>query len=295
MIDIEGFRAKLYEDELAQNTIRSYVYAVQQYAAQYQDISKPHLIEHKQQLIKLYKPATVNLRITALLAYCRYAGQPQRVKTVKLQRQTHVENVISHEQHDLLIRRLRADGLHHWAGNVLLLSMTGMRISEAVRITKRDLAAGSVTMSTKGHMRTIYFPQKLIDELSADLEQLGASDRVIRGCTGKPITADSVRDGLRRYAERYGIPKEVMHPHSFRHFFAVEFLKRNGNIALLADLLGHSSINITRIYLQQSQGQQKGAVDDAVDWLPAPRLEIPDNMCYQGSENGENGETAVNT
>lgn len=295
MIDIEGFRAKLYEDELAANTIRSYVYAVKQYAAQYDDISKPHLIKHKQQLIQRYKPATVNLRITALLAYCRYAGQPQRVKTVKLQRQTHIENVITQEQHDLLIRSLRSDGLHHWAGNVLLLSMTGMRISEAVRITKRDITAGSVTMSTKGKMRTIYFPQKLIDELASDLEQLGATDQVIRGCTGKPITADSVRDGLKRYAARYGIPAEVMHPHSFRHFFAVEFLKRNGNIALLADLLGHSSINITRIYLQQSQGQQKDAVDDAVDWLPAPRLEIPDNACYQECENGENAENAVNT
>lgn len=295
MIDVEGFRSKLYDDELSESTIRSYVYAVQQYAATHDTISKPELIAYKQELIRRYKPATVNLRIMALHAYCRYAGIPMRVKTVKLQRATHVENVISQEQHDLLIRRLRADGLYHWAANILILSMTGMRISEAVRVTKRDIASGSVTMSTKGKMRTIYFPRKLIDELGEDLEQLGAADRVIRGCTGKPITADSVRDGLQRYADRYGIPREVMHPHSFRHFFAVEFLKRNGNIALLADLLGHSSINITRIYLQQSQGQQKGAVDAAVDWLPAPRMETPDNMCYQESENGEIAESAVNT
>ena len=295
MIDVDGFREKLYGDELSESTIRSYVYAVQQYAARYDSISKPDLIAYKQDLIRRYKPATVNLRIMALHAYCRYYDIPMRVKTVKLQRQTHAENVITQEQHDLLIRRLRADGLDHWAANILLLSMTGMRISEAVRVKKRDIASGSVTMATKGKMRTIYFPRKLIDEISPDLEQLGAHDLVIRGCAGRPITADSVRDGLQRYADRYGIPREVMHPHSFRHFFAIEFLKRNGNIALLADLLGHSSINITRIYLQQSQGQQKCAVDDAVDWLPAPRLEIPDNMCYQGRENGENSETAVNT
>lgn len=295
MIDIDGFRAKLYEDELAPNTVRSYVHAVQQYAAQYQEISKQHLIEHKQHLMQSYKPATVNLRITALLAYCRYIGQPQRVKTVKLQRQTHVDNVITQEQHDLLIRSLRADGLHFWAANILLLSMTGMRISEAVRITKRDITSGSVTLNTKGHMRTIYFPRKLIDELSGDLEQLGAADRMIRGCTGKPITAHSVRVGLLRYADRYGIPKNVMHPHSFRHFFALEFLKRNGNIALLADLLGHSSINVTQIYLRQTQGQQKGAVDDAVDWLPAPRIKCDDNTCYHHKENGEIDENAVNT
>lgn len=57
-----------------------------------------------------------------------------------------------------------------------------------------------------------------------------------------------------------------MHPHSFRHFFAMEFLKRNGNIALLADLLGHGSVNVTQLYLRQSQEQQRQAIDKAVDW-----------------------------
>ena len=64
----------------------------------------------------------------------------------------------------------------------------------------------------------------------------------------------------------YGIPLEVMHPHSFRHFFAIEFLKRNNNISLLADILGHSNVNMTQIYLRQSQTQQKDAVDEAVNW-----------------------------
>jgi site-specific recombinase XerD len=66
--------------------------------------------------------------------------------------------------------------------------------------------------------------------------------------------------------EKYDIPQEVMHPHAFRHFFAIEFLKRNNNIALLADLLGHGSVNVTQIYLRQSQEQQKKEIDEAVDW-----------------------------
>lgn len=65
---------------------------------------------------------------------------------------------------------------------------------------------------------------------------------------------------------RYGIPKEVLHPHSFRHFFAIEFLRRNQNVSLLADLLGHSTVNTTMIYLRMSQEQQKRMIDDAVVW-----------------------------
>lgn len=57
-----------------------------------------------------------------------------------------------------------------------------------------------------------------------------------------------------------------MYPHSFRHFFAIEFLKRNSNIALLADLLGHQSVSVTQIYLRMSQEQQKDAIDKAVNW-----------------------------
>ena len=57
-----------------------------------------------------------------------------------------------------------------------------------------------------------------------------------------------------------------MHPHAFRHFFAMEFIKRKNDISLLADLLGHGDVKVTQIYLRQSQEQQRAAVDEAVDW-----------------------------
>lgn len=267
MIDIDGFRNYLYEEELSQNTVKSYLCAVRGYAAMYDEISKANLITYKQRLMVRCKPATVNLRITALLAYCKYKGIPMKIKSVKEPRKTHIENVITAEQLDTLLRGLRADGNECWAVNILLLSKTGMRVSEALRITKRDVLSGSVTMHTKAHMRTIYFPHSLKDEILEYLDSLRPDDMVMRSRSGQPLkTSRGVEKALERYADRYGIPRAVMYPHSFRHFFAIEFLKRKNDIALLADILGHSNINVTQIYLRQSQERQQEAVDRAVDW-----------------------------
>lgn len=267
MIDIDGFHAYLCEEEVSQNTIRSYLFALRQFGRMYPDLDKANLIAYKQYLVSRVRPATVNLRLTALLRYCRFKGIPMKVKTIKVPRRTHIDNVITADQLEQLLAGLRRDNNRCWEINILLLARTGMRVSEALRVRKRDILAGSVTMYTKSHLRTIYFPKSLIADIRGDLETLAADDCVMRGRHGNPLTAkSSVQSALRVFAERYGIPKEVMHPHSFRHFFAIEFLKRKNDIAMLADLLGHGSVNMTRIYLRQSQEQQKDILDEIVDW-----------------------------
>ena len=80
------------------------------------------------------------------------------------------------------------------------------------------------------------------------------------------MTNRGVSENIRRWAGRYGIRKEVMHPHSFRHLYAVEFLKHNSNIALLADLMGHSSVSTTSIYLKLSREEQMRQFNEASDW-----------------------------
>lgn len=267
MIDLEGFRNYLYEEELSPNTIQCYMTGVKQFAEQYADITKPALIAFKQNLIgKGAKPKTVNNRITALLQYCKFKNIPMRVKQVKEQRKTHIDNVITDDQVEHLMNSLKADGNIVWYYNILLLEKTGMRISEARKIKKKDILSGSVTIPTKAHMRTIYFPKSLVDEMREYLSGLDDDALVLRSLCGKGLSKEAVNGRLKVFAEKYSIPREVMHAHSFRHFFAIEFLKRKNNIALLADILGHSSVNVTQIYLRQSQEQQKNAVDEAVNW-----------------------------
>lgn len=272
MIDIDGFRQFLYEEEMSKNTAVSYLHAVELYAKKYNDITKGNLIEYKQEQLARFKPSTVNLRIAGMMCYCRYAKIPARLKTVKTPNKTNVENVITQEQLDYLLKRLDQDGKRCWIVNVLLLAKTGMRISEAMRVKKSDIEHGQITMHTKDHMRTIYFPASLVEDIWEDLAELSLSDQVIRGNRYQykqpvPISSSAgFRNSLNRIGVRYGIPKEVLHPHSFRHYFALEFLKENPDIALLADILGHRSIDMTRIYLKRSQEQLKDAVDKAVKW-----------------------------
>lgn len=275
MIDIDGFRQYLYEEEMSRNTTVAYLHAVELYAAKYDEITKGNLIEYKQEQLARYKPSTVNIRIAALMSYCRYAKINAKLKTIKLPSKTYIENVITQEQLDTLIRCLDEDGKRCWSVNVLLLAKTGMRISEAMRVKKSDIEAGQITMHTKGHMRTIYFPASLVEDIWQDLADLSLSDQVIRCCgagkrkQGKTVpvkSAEGFRNNLNRLGIKYGLPKEVVHPHAFRHYFALEFLKENPDIALLSDILGHRSIDMTRIYLRRSQEQLKDAVDKAVNW-----------------------------
>ncbi len=266
MINVEGFKNFLWEEELSPNTIQTYVSGIENFARSYSEISKPNLIAYKNDLIKSCRPKTVNLRITALLRYCRFAGSPLTLKHVKEQKQSHISNVITQQQLDKLLNGLRTDGNQRWVCYVLLLSKTGMRISEALRVTKKDLLHGSVTMNTKAHVRTIYFPQSLITELAPLIDKLSDNSPIMVNYRGKPLSRGGVRDALQVFSKRYGIPAEVMHPHSFRHFFAIEFLKRNNDISLLADILGHSSLTMTQLYLRRSREEQKKAVDDTVNW-----------------------------
>lgn len=266
MIDIDGFESYLYEEEMSANTIESYIRAVKQYASMFDEVTKQNLIGFKKHLISKYKPQTVNLRLTAMMRYCNYKEISLKIKLIKEPKKTHIDNVMTIEYFNKLVDSLKSDGKYRWYIYILLLGKTGMRISEALKVTKKDLLNGSVTMHTKAHMRTIYFPKSLVEEMMPYLSDINNDDIVMQNINGKPITSRGVAGELQKFAKVYDIPSEIMHPHAFRHFFAIEFLKRNNNIALLADLLGHGSVNVTQIYLRQSQEQQKMAIDNAVNW-----------------------------
>ena len=155
-----------------------------------------------------------------------------------------------------------------WYFLIRFLGATGARVSELVQFKVEHVRIGYFDLYTKGgKMRRLFIPGELRTEAKAWLGRLGIkSGHLFLDRYGKPITPRSIRHKLQHFAQRWGINPKVMHPHSFRHRYAKNFLEAFNDIALLADLMGHESIETTRIYLRRTAGEQQAIVDKVVTW-----------------------------
>lgn len=254
--------------------------------------------------VKLYKqglqdsdnaPSYINGGMIAIKLYINFLAdkykKPElkqfKVKTVRTQAKQFVDNVISRADYDFLVSEAFKDKKHP---NVYLavriMGTTGVRRSELLQVKVEHLKHGYLDVIGKGgKQRRVYFPKNARNEILQYLSELGVdSGYVIRrwGETDKKTFLANTRSNgnlkeelnfvsfinkaLARAGQKFGIEPELMHPHGFRHFFAKEFLAHRLDISLLADLLGHSSLEITRIYLKMTSKEQATVVDDTVTW-----------------------------
>ena len=265
-IDFEAF---LRQENLAQNTITAYLYAVKDYYAHYKELNKRNLIAYKSYMIDNFKPKTVNLRILGLNKYLRYVGKSRlHMKTIKEQQRTYLENVISNADYEFLKNRLRTEKNRMWYFAVRFLAATGARISELIHLKTEHITAGYFDIYTKGSkVRRIYIPKILCAEAIEWLsEQSRFSGYVFMNQYGPRITTRGIAQQLKNYAIKYGLNEKVVYPHSFRHRFAKNFLDKFNDISLLADLMGHESIETTRIYLRRSSDEQQEIVNKVITW-----------------------------
>ena len=264
--DRQGFIAWLKEEERSENTIATYVKAVDIFFEQESDFTKASVLRFKQRLIEQVSPKTVNNRICGICAYADWIGMPLKIKPLKIQKKTFVENVISQEQYEQLLAGLKQDKNEKWYILIKFLACTGARVSELIQFKKKHLISGEMELYTKGKIRTIYIPESLICECKEYFESLNPEDYLFISKIGTQMTTRGISEMLLKFSDRYNIPRNVCHPHSFRHRFAINFLKNNNDISLLADLLGHSGVNTTMIYLRKSKEEQRAAINGAVNW-----------------------------
>lgn len=263
----EAFREWLMEKERAQNTIDAYMKSVDLFFSEFSEISKKNMLDFKQSQIQKRKPKTANARIIAMNQYCIFRGHTEYcIKGFKIQSATAVENVISIEEYKRMLDGLLRDGNERGYWLLQFLAKTGARASEFVNLTKESLDKGYCEMWTKGKFRRIYIPKILIDE-SKDFFQRQNSEYLFPNKYGKRMSTRGLSQLIKNWAESYGVREEVAHPHAFRHLYAIQFLKQNQNIALLADLMGHSSVETTSIYLRLSKEEQMRQFNEAtVKW-----------------------------
>lgn len=261
------FNQYLRENGYAENTIDSYSFAICQLIDKTQSLTNQSLLAHKEWLVSSFAPKTANNRIGAINTYLDYiAFDGIRLKGVRIQQKPFLDDVISNEQYVQLIDGLKQDGDWFWYFIVRFLGCTGARVSELRQFKVEHVIAGYMDIVSKGQkLRRIWIPDSLRRE-SISWKAGSMNGLLFPGKNDNAITSRGISMGLKRAALRYGVDQDVVYPHSFRHLFAKNFIDRNPDISLLADLMGHESIETTRIYLRRTANEQRAAVDRAIDW-----------------------------
>lgn len=269
MIDLEKFTAFLRKTNKSNNTIASYRFAARQYTKHFGEFSKKNLLLYKAFLLEHFKPKTVNIRLLAMNAYATSIDKPTlKMPLIRIQQKPFLENVISDADYAYFKRRLNNPAERYWYFVIRFLTATGARISELLQLKVEHVMAGHVDIYSKGgKIRRIYIPQKLKDEALTWLESRNQhTGFIFTNRCGERITARGIAAQLKKLAIKYKLNPNVVYPHSFRHRFAKNFLEKFNDISLLADLMGHESIETTRIYLRRTSTEQRTIVDQVVTW-----------------------------
>lgn len=268
-MNIIEFEKYLQSTNLSENTIKSYLFATKQFKEQYGSVTKKNLKSYKVWLIENFKPKTVNLRLRAINFYLEFLGKNTwKIPFVRVQQKAFLENVISEADYTYFKNALKHDNEMFWYFVVRFLAATGARISELIQIKVEHVKMGHIDLYSKGgKLRRIYIPKALQEEA---LNWLNKNERnsgfIFINKFGKQITTRGISGQLKKLGAKYGLKTVCIYPHSFRHRFAKSFLEKCNDIAFLADLMGHESIETTRIYLRKTSTEQREIVDNIVTW-----------------------------
>ena len=264
---INTYCASMLADERAAGTVAKYRRDVTAFARWLggRPVSKENSTGWKAHLLNRgYAPRTINSMLAALNGFFRFMGWNIKVKFLKIQRQLFRDATreLNRAEYTQLLAAARSNGQERLALIMETLCATGIRISELRYITVAAAQQGKATISLKGKIRTILLSTKLCRKLlKYAKKQKIAAGEIFLTSSGKGISRRQVWHELKRLCAAAGVESSKVFPHNFRRLFAVTYYKASRDIARLADVLGHSSIETTRIYLTVSGADQARQLD----------------------------------
>lgn len=254
---------------LASNTVRAYTLAVELYFSHYSELSGENLENYRSFLISNYKPQSVNLNIIGMNRYLNFIGKKElSLHVMKRQQKTLLENIINNRQYETLKQKMLESRDYKKYHIVWTLGATGVRVSELVRLLIEDVEKGYVDIMSKGGKnRRIYFPTRLQESiLKWCMQEHRQAGPIFVNKKGTAMSIRCIAKALKYAARVCQIEPSLVHPHAFRHLFAKNFLRSKNDLVLLADLLGHESLETTKIYLRHTAQEQWDIVNEVVDW-----------------------------
>ena len=253
---ITAFGKYLHTEERSSGTICKYLRDVQAFAAwlEGKSVTKERITAWKEFLLqKEYAPVTINSMLAALNSFFKFMKWEEcRGKFLKIQRQMFraQERELTQEEYNCLLRTAKSLGQDRLALLMETICSSGIRVSEVKYITVEAARQGMTRIFLKGKIRTILLPEKLRRKLLRYAKRKKiTSGEIFLTRSGKSLSRKQIWMEMKRLCSRAGVAESKVFPHNLRHLFAETFYKACKDIVRLADVLGHSSIETTRIYL----------------------------------------------
>ncbi len=253
---IVSFGVYLQHEERSKSTIEKYLHDMRSFCKWMQGrvVTKERITAWKEHLSASGKAAvSVNGSLAALHSFFAFAGwEGLRVKYLKIQRQVFrdASRELTRDEFLRLVQTAEAQGNQRLALVLETICATGIRVSEIKYITVEAVRRGRADIALKGKIRTILIPNKLGRKLQKYAKkQKIAYGEIFLTASGKGLCRRQIWAEMKRLCKTAGVHKTKVFPHNLRHLFARSFYKACRDIVRLADVLGHSSIDTTRIYL----------------------------------------------
>lgn len=251
---IKAFEQELLYREKAPATTQKYGQVLRDFARFLagRAMSKELLLAYRSLLLETHKPQTVNGSLTAIHAYLAFCGASDlRVNLLRVQRRAFLDESreLSAAEYKQLLLTARRKGNRRLYLVMMTLCSAGLRVSELSHITVASAKAGQAQICMKGKFRTVLLPEKLCQKLLRYARERGITQGVIfRTRSGRPLDRVNIYHDMKKLSREAGVDPQKVFPHNLRHLFARTFFALERNIAHLADVLGHSRIETTRIY-----------------------------------------------
>jgi len=272
--EIHCYLAFLKSEERAKATVEKYGRDVRAFAAwivsreqgqiHVAEEMKTVAIAYKREIVERYAATSVNSMLASLNGFFTFMGWGIRVKAINVQRRTFAreDQELTRGEYERLLAAAREEDDERLCLLMQAICATGIRVSELVYITVEAARAGEAEITNKGKTRIVFLPEKL----QRALLEYAKKQRITFGAifvtkSGKPLDRSNIWSAMKTLCESAGVAPSRVFPHNLRHLFARIFYQVDKDVVRLADLLGHSSIDTTRIYIMESGAEHRKQVN----------------------------------
>jgi len=251
---ILSYERHLIEEEKSASTVEKYIRDITAFFnwTGGKALEKTDILKYKEFLTLNYAPASVNSILSSLNSFFVYnEWYNLKVKTLKIQRQifSGEDKELTKAEYERLLDAAKSKGNEKLYFLMQTICSTGIRVSELKFITVESLRKKRATINLKGKMRIVIIPESLCKTLLKYAQKRNiTTGSVFISRNGNPLDRSSIWKLMKNLCESAGVKKEKVFPHNLRHLFARTFYSLQKDIVRLADILGHSSVNTTRIY-----------------------------------------------